>query len=338
MKQIIYVTESLHENDFKKSLNKSFHLQKTHLKLFFQKFLNSKYANITSTELQSSNQITNFQIHAEGFHDINEQDEIQFGKSIESFVNLNHLQIAAGDQITVNFMIGVLLGLKKLHKLESFNLYLLNIKNFNNQIYSDILGCFKTIQHLKSLKFFLRRTSDWSHSIQLGEEIKHLQQLKKLYLSFPQNNLNNLALQSLSSGISKLKNLESLNMNLDENDISPDSIYYFGISLQPLKKLNKLYLRYNKAKIGDYGCEGLAKGLINLENLKKLRIKIGSKNNISDLGITHLNQSLKIMENITKFSFFIQGNQQISSKTLQQLADSLNKMPKRLVLCDISIV
>ncbi|EAR98262.2 hypothetical protein TTHERM_00346600 (macronuclear) [Tetrahymena thermophila SB210] len=326
MKQIIYVTESLHENDFKKSLNKSQHLQNTHLKIFFQKFLHSKYANIASIELLSLKQITNYQIHAEGFSDIEEQDEIKFGKSIQSLENLNHLQIAAGDQITSNFIIGVLEGLKQLHKLESFNLYLLNIKHFNNEIYSDILGCFKNIQHLKSLRFFLRRTSNWTHSMQLGEEIQYLESLQKLYLSFPQNNLNNSALYSLSSGISKLKNLESLNINLDENEISPDTVYYFGICLQPLNKLSKLYLRFNKAKIGDYGCEGLAKGIFNLKILKKVRIKIGPKNNISDIGASHLANSFKSLENITKFGFFIHGNQQVYNKTIELLADSLNKM------------
>ncbi|KAL4495480.1 hypothetical protein ABPG72_020221 [Tetrahymena utriculariae] len=149
MKQIIYVTESLHENDFEKSLNKSQYLQNIHLKLFFQKFLHSKYANITSSVLQRLNQITNYQIQAEGFSDINELDEIKFGQSIESLIHLNHLQIAAGDQITSNFILGVLEGLKKLHKLESFNLYIFKYQKFQQL---DLLQYFKMLQNYLEFK------------------------------------------------------------------------------------------------------------------------------------------------------------------------------------------
>ncbi|KAL4495479.1 hypothetical protein ABPG72_020220 [Tetrahymena utriculariae] len=204
---------------------------------------------------------------------------------------------------------------------------------------------FKSFQYLEQLQQFNIRLYDiyikQNFLEQLSLSIQKFSKLQTLEIVFYKVQINPNTLLSFSETFKHLVNLQKLNLVFEECKSGKQNIFQpLFLNLNYLKKLLHLELNLGQNRLISDELEQICKSLQNLKYLQSLFLDIKFSFKIEQFLIKQIVNYFKVMEKLISLELYFEL-QNYNLEYNNKLLNTINLIfikPKRLVICDISVV
>ena len=156
------------------------------------------------------------------------------------------------------------------------------------------------------------------------EGLDQLKNLTSLQLELQRKAIGSEGCGPLGEGLAQLKNLTSVQLQLQGSGIRSEDCRPLGEGLAQLKNLTSVQLQLQENKIGQEGCKLLGEGLAQLKSLTSLQLQL-QKNEIGSEGCRCLGEGLAQLKNLTTFQLQLQENE-IGSEGCRPLGEGLAQL------------
>ncbi|KAL4491381.1 hypothetical protein ABPG72_008037 [Tetrahymena utriculariae] len=238
----------------------------------------------------------------------------------------------------------------------SINQLSLNFHQQNINFYQNVFKLTNNFQYLPQLQILKLQITN-KHVLQdqyklIFTDIAKLKELIQMDLQVYDSNINNIILQLILQSLSNLVNLESINIDMSQNQIFgdgfQDSELFFSKckklkrvqlilsncgeevqlnslakSLQLAQNLHYLYLDITNLQIQDEFALQLGQNLQKLASINELRL-LFSENKITDKGISGISYAIEQLNQLEQISISLQNNY-ITEAGYLHLKNSLQK-------------
>ncbi|KAL4505285.1 hypothetical protein ABPG72_016352 [Tetrahymena utriculariae] len=200
---------------------------------------------------------------------------------------------------------------------------LYNIENkIDQQGITPLLTSVGNCCNLTQLTISLKQNNnkiDFGEPLSLGDGLSSLKQIQTLKLDLQQNEINDSIFVNICNGISNCANIQNLTLNLNQNKISFAEKYELGF--QKCLNLTVFQLELNKNKIDQHGASYLANQLANISNLKNFQIDLGC-NQIGSLGAANLGTGLANLKTLEVLNLSLETSH-LCDKRVSELCKEL---------------
>lgn len=213
--------------------------------------------------------------------------------------------------------------------------------------------------HSLNLKFARLQITFFQGDIHLRDSLmkclskipKKLLHLKKLELSLIDTKMSEIGMKHfmialkgmpdedviiVPKALCQLTSLKSLGLdfstpraNLYPSNISDEAVKFITRDLKNLTNLEELNLNFSSTKVGDTGLRFLKDLLVDLPNLKVLKLKFKpAKKYITSIGINSLSKGLSKLNNLTALELTLESNTNINGKCFAKFIGQLLNLAK----------
>ncbi|EAR89076.3 hypothetical protein TTHERM_00574290 (macronuclear) [Tetrahymena thermophila SB210] len=170
----------------------------------------------------------------------------------------------------------------------------------------------------------------------LVQSISQCQEIQELVLDLGWCNLGNTEIKWIEN-LANCKNMTTLHINLESNNINQGDIKIIGTALENLNKLDNLYLGLQYNNIKEQGFNSLVRSISKLKNLQSLNLDL-YKNNIEndekiEFEIQQCNLLTNLTLNLSQNCIQYEGAKSLGSAI--QSFDKLKKLNIFLVNCQV---
>ncbi|KAL4492930.1 hypothetical protein ABPG72_020709 [Tetrahymena utriculariae] len=168
-----------------------------------------------------------------------------------------------------------------------------NQNNLDSIICQEMSQNLKLNSNLQTLKLKLKHNKLKEQGvIHLADAISQLKQLQTVDIRLYENQIEN-GMSYLIEKMSHINTLTDLSLLFSKNEIFDTQAVQIGAALGKLTSVNKLFIHAGWNLIGSEGLKSIAQGIQQIPNLQKLQLYLSS-NQITSQGFLHL------LENINK--------------------------------------
>ncbi len=156
------------------------------------------------------------------------------------------------------------------------------------------------------------------------EGLDQLKNLTSLQLELQRKAIGSEGCGPLGEGLAQLKNLTSVQLQLQGSGIRSEDCRPLGEGLAQLKNLTSVQLQLQENKIGQEGCKLLGEGLAQLLNLTSVQLQL-RENQIGSEGCRPLGEGLAQLKSLTSLQLQLQKNE-IGSEGCRCLGEGLAQL------------